>query len=230
MEAVNIAQALPHTDGGLAAEAFFFRGMGAEARVGQRGPEGGKEFVEPGLAGIPAGFGEVAAPDAGLIAHQKSGNAFGRKTGQRFTRAGDEFHAGGVAEVVAVVDDGAVAVEEYGVELHGVFLSGAEKAVGGAAFMPLRPMASSRRGWAAYSDSAAVRSTPAGVSGTEAPSTRRPSRAPHGRGMGVRLNWARCFRSEAAGPEPSAGQKASQSGREEKSRMRLSGQARRIMA
>ena len=54
MEAVNIAQALPHADGGLAAEAFFFRGMGAEARVGQRGPEGGKEFVESGLAGMLA--------------------------------------------------------------------------------------------------------------------------------------------------------------------------------
>jgi len=72
-------------------------------------------FLVDGLDGV---FVEHAAGDAGLVGDDDEAVVECADGGEGGGGAGEEFDLGGVAEVTIIVDDGVVAVEEYGAFGH----------------------------------------------------------------------------------------------------------------
>ena len=70
--------------------------------------------VEPRLDGLVLGDAVKAAGDAGLVADEDEGVAGGAERAQSGDGAREQLDVGGVGQVVALGDDGAVAVQEGG--------------------------------------------------------------------------------------------------------------------
>ena len=100
-------------------------GLPALARAGDLGQMGAvvvgvdtrglrlQQLVHPADGGLVVIFGEEPARDARLVGHNDGGQARVIELAHRLRRAGQEAHVAGVAQVVPVLDQCAVAIEEH---------------------------------------------------------------------------------------------------------------------
>lgn len=101
-----------HAGGGLAAERWGIGKVGTE--IGGVDQAGAQLAEELGLDGVILGFGKEAAGNAALVGDDEEAEAGGFEFSKGLGDTGIEFDLGGIAAIVDVFHEGAVAIEEDG--------------------------------------------------------------------------------------------------------------------
>jgi hypothetical protein len=77
-----------------------------------------QQFLHALMDAIEGGFVEQSASHAGLIRNDDDEISRVGQSADGFARSGQKGHIGGIADVSAIFDDRAIAIEKYGFGTH----------------------------------------------------------------------------------------------------------------
>jgi hypothetical protein len=106
--------------GWFAAVAGLVGGFGCDVNAVKRYEMRGEQRGEAIVDAMDVGEGEEATADAGLVGHDEEAESGVEQALERGEDAGEQGDEVWVAEVMAFLDDGSVAVEEHGAVGHGL--------------------------------------------------------------------------------------------------------------